>query len=435
DKDYTAAAGKDIKTPDGAQQGVKAEYFANKKLEGAPATTRIEEKIDLDTVNKPPDPVIPKGAFSARWSASVTPSVSGSYKFALNVEGGAKLFFDGKLLAEKQLVKTKGFKAGRAFDVIKTAGGKQERLSAEVDLDAGKTYQLSVEYVYGGDNAVCRLEWLTPSLEKKKAVEDGLEVARKSDVAIVFLGIGLDQEREGIDRADLNLPQDQEDYMRRLLAVNPNTIAVLINGSPLSINWIDENVPAIVDAWYPGEQGGNALADVLFGDYNPAGRLPVTFYSSVDQLPPFDDYEVSKGRTYMYLQSKPLYPFGYGLSFTKFDYSGLKIDKDRAYENQTVKVSLKVGNTGARDGDEVVQLYVRKTDSHAKRPTKQLKGFKRITLKKGASAQLAIELKVADLAFWSDADKKFVVEPGKYEIMVGASSNDIRLKTTLEVVK
>lgn len=218
-----------------------------------------------------------------------------------------------------------------------------------------------------------------------------------------------------------------------MLALNPNVVVVLINGGPVSVNWIAQNAPAALEAWYPGEQGGNGIADVLFGDYNPGGRLPVTMYKSVDDLPPFDDYEISKGRTYMYFDKEPLFPFGYGLSYTTFGYSGLALDRKSAGASDTLNVGVRVANTGPRDGDEVVQLYVRDVNPAVKRPIKRLRGFKRIHLKKGETQTVTIPLAVKDIAYWDDTAKKFVVVPGNYEILVGASSADIRLKDTFAV--
>ena len=245
-------------------------------------------------------------------------------------------------------------------------------------------------------------------------------------MVIAVVGIGIEHEREGQDRTDLNLPYGQTEYVRQIMDLNPNTVVVLINGSPLGINWIQDNAPAIVEAWYPGEQGGNAVADVLFGDYNPGGRLPVTFFKSVEDLPAFDDYDVTHGRTYQYFKGEPLYPFGYGLSYTKFEYKNLKADKTTAAPGDTITISIDITNTGASDGDEVAQLYVRPPESTETRPQKQLKGFQRIHLKKGETQTVTFKLNTADLGFWNESEKAFKTDPGEYEIQIGASSGDIR---------
>ena len=194
-----------------------------------------------------------------------------------------------------------------------------------------------------------------------------------------------------------------------------------------------ENVPAILAAWYPGEEAGTALASVLLGEYNPAGRLPYTVYDSVDQIPPQDEYDITKGFTYMYFAGKPQFAFGHGLSYAAFRYSGLKLSARTTRADGKVTVSLDVQNTGARAGDEVVQLYVHEVQASVKRPSKELRGFQRIGLQPKEKKAVSFSLPAADLAFYDEKTKKFVVEPGVYQVMLGSSSEDIRLKGTLEV--
>ena len=201
----------------------------------------------------------------------------------------------------------------------------------------------------------------------------------------------------------------------------------------MAIPWIDEHIPAVLCAWYAGEQGGNAIADVLFGDYNPAGRLPLTFYKSTRDLLPFDDYEIMKGRTYLYGTKKPLYPFGFGLSYTRFEYSGLKASKAVMGINDQVEVSVTVKNTGNYDGDEVVQIYVKNLTSTVPQPVRALKGFERISLKKGEAKSVTIPLTSEAFRYFNEAENRFVVDPGAYEIQTGTSSEGIRLKTRIEV--
>ena len=296
----------------------------------------------------------------------------------------------------------------------------------------------------GKDVTIAHIPW-----QNGGELAGNLEVVRAADVVVAVLGLGRDDEGEAKDRKGLNLPAAQDAFIRKLLAENPRTIVVLESGGPITAAWVAANVPAILQAWYPGEQGGNALADVLFGDYCPAGRLPLTFYKSEDQLPPIDEYDLTKGRTYMYLKEAPLYPFGHGLSYTTFDYSGLHIrpaaKAGREEEanavaaphafpaNGTVQIACDVKNSGPCDGDEVVQVYVRQIDSKQVRPLKQLKAFQRVSIKKGERKSVVLNLPLADLAVWDKGAARYVVEPGNYEILIGASSADIRLKEVLKV--
>ncbi len=203
-------------------------------------------------------------------------------------------------------------------------------------------------------------------------------------------------------------------------------VLVLTTGSALAIDWAQQNVPAILVAWYPGQRGGNAVADVLFGDVNPAGRLPVTFYRGDEQLPAFDDYSM-RGRTYRYFTGRPLYPFGYGLSYTRFQYSDLRLDRGTVATDGEMRASVKVKNVGSRAGDEVVQLYVRQPGTVYPRPIRALRGFDRISLAAGESKQVEFIVKPErDVTRYDDAKKAYIVDPGKYEVEVGASSADIR---------
>ena len=215
------------------------------------------------------------------------------------------------------------------------------------------------------------------------------------------------------------------------MAVGKPTVLVLLNGGALAVNWAQANVPAIVEAWYPG-QAGNAIADVLFGDYNPAGRLPVTFYGSVNDLPAFDDYRMT-GRTYRFFKGHPLYPFGYGLSYTAFAYANLRTSAESAGANDTVVVSVDVTNSGTRSGDEVVQMYVEHAGSSVERPIRELRGYRRLTLAAGETRTVQMPLPISSLAYWDESGHRWVVEPDELRIRVGASSADLRLERTIRV--
>lgn len=272
-------------------------------------------------------------------------------------------------------------------------------------------------------------------------------IAADSDVAIVFAGNNptcgggfgrgcLPSEgKEGVDRTEIDLPKEQLDLVNQIVKANPQTIVVLKASFPYAINAIQENVPGIVYMAHSSQEEGNALADVLFGDYNPAGRLVQTWVKSLNDLPDMMDYNIRKGRTYMYFKGQPLYPFGYGLSYTTFKYSGLRTSADTVGGKGQITVSVTVRNSGTRLGDEVVQLYVEHVGSTVERPIKQLRGFKRIALKPGESQTVQIPLKGSDLAYWDAAKQSWVVENDKLKIMVGASSADVRLDKTIDVTE
>lgn len=238
--------------------------------------------------------------------------------------------------------------------------------------------------------------------------------------------------REAVDRKSINL--EQEDLIKKVFQANPNTVVVLISSFPYAINWTEQNIPAIVHMTHASEETGNALADVLFGDYNPGGRLVQTWPKSMDQLPPMMDYNIRNGHTYMYFRGEPLYPFGFGLSYTTFAYSGLKLSSKEIKPNGEITVSVTVKNTGTRAGEEVVQVYVKHLNSAVARPQKELRGFKRVAVGPGESRVVEIPLKAESLAYWNVQKHAFVVEPEQVQVLVGASSADIRLQDKLEVV-
>jgi len=277
-----------------------------------------------------------------------------------------------------------------------------------------------------------------PTNEMDKAVI----AAQKADIAFVCIGnhvYGTDAKwkyspvpsdgREAIDRKALNL--EQEDLARLVYKANPNTVLVLVSSFPFAINWSQENLPAILHITNNSQELGNGLADVIFGAYNPAGRTTQTWVKSIADLPPIMDYDIRHGRTYMYAKEKPLYPFGYGLSYTQFAYSGLTLSAASIGKDESVTLSLNVKNTGVSDGEEVVQLYVSFPDSKVMRPVKQLKGFKRIMIPKGESRTVTFELKASDLAYWDNGKDRYIVESGTVNLMAGASSDDIRLTKKL----
>lgn len=393
--------------------GLKAEYFSNSDLQGTPSV-RMEEELLYDPVHRP-DRFQPEAPMSIRWTGTLKPVVSGDYTLGLKTDDGCRLFLDGKKLIDSWTERS-----AQMDQVI-------------VKLEAGKAYDLRVEYFDGGGDCFARLYWKAPVTDQTNRLAlfgDAGKVAKECDVTVAVLGINKSIEREGQDRYSLELPIDQQEFIKELYKVNPNTVVVLVAGSSMAINWMDENIPAILNAWYPGEQGGNAVAEALFGDYNPGGRLPLTYYNSLDELPAFDDYSV-KNRTYQYFEGKPLYEFGYGLSYTNFKYKKKSITQS----NNTVDITFNLSNVGKYDGDEVAQVYVRYPETGTYMPLKQLKGFSRVHLKKGKSADITISVPKKELRYWDEKTRQFVTPAGEYVFQVGGSSENISIEETIKIMK
>jgi beta-glucosidase len=273
---------------------------------------------------------------------------------------------------------------------------------------------------------------------------EAVNVAGSADVAIVVVGnhptcnagwakCPLPSDgKEAIDRQSITL--EQEELVKQVYAANPHTVVVLIASFPFAIQWTNDNVPAILHMTHNSQEAGNALADALFGDYNPGGRLVVTWPQSLDQLPPMMDYDIRHGRTYMYFKGKPLYPFGYGLSYTSFEYSKLKTSAEQMPSKGEIEISFNVRNTGNRAGDEVVQLYVKHVGSQVERPIEELKGFKRIGLKPNETQSVRLTLPASALAYWDVSKGSFQVEPDQVNMLIGSSSADIRLQKVIRII-
>jgi beta-glucosidase len=268
---------------------------------------------------------------------------------------------------------------------------------------------------------------------KETSFAEAAAVAKRADVAILYVGLSNLLEREGLDRTYLELPPIQEELIKTVYAANPKTVVVLLNGGPVAAKWERDNLPAVVEMFYAGEEGGNAVADVLFGNYNPGGRLPYTVYESAAQVPPMTEYDITKGFTYMYFTGQPVYPFGHGLTYTTFQYTNLSISPKKIAGNSQVTVRVDVRNSGNRAGDEVVQLYVTDLKPPLTRPRKELRGFERISLKPGEKKTVSFSLPAEKLAYYDVTKKAFSVQAGPFEALVGSSSEDIRAKAQFEV--
>ncbi len=270
---------------------------------------------------------------------------------------------------------------------------------------------------------------------REEELKKAIEIAKKADVVILYIGTTLGTEAEGLDRKTLGLPGNQEDLVKAIMAVNSKTVVVEMNAGPLAVPWIKENVPAIVEAWWGGEEGGNATADIIFGNVNPGGKMPLTVYASDNQVPSKDEYDISKGYTYMYLKGEPLFAFGHGLSYTRFKFSNLKISSKKINTDGNVLVEIDIKNVGKSDGDEVVQLYIHDVKCSEIRPVKELRGFERVSLKAEELKTVSFKIPAEKLAFYDEGTHQFLVEPGTFEVLIGSSSDDIRLKDKISVVR
>lgn len=319
-----------------------------------------------------------------------------------------------------------------------TAGGYSGRVTNPVTPLQGIKNRMApgTEVLYAKGCQILTRRDTTDALvaNTKDTLQQAIDAAKKADVVILYVGTTLAIEAEGRDRTSLRLPAKQEEIVKLVLAANPKTIVVELNAGPLTIPEIKESAPAIIEAWWGGEEGGNAIADVIFGNVNPGGKLPLTVYANAEQVPSVDEYDVTKGFTYMYINGKPLFPFGHGLSYTDFKYSNFKIASKKINAKGQITVNITVQNTGKLRGDEVVQLYVHDVVSSVKRPVKELRGFQRVSLNPAQKQTLTFTVPADKLSFYDEKTHRFIVEPGMFDIMIGSSSEDIRAKGQIEVV-
>ncbi len=386
------------------KHGLKAEYFANIKFEGAAALSRVDANVNFVWGFNGVSPKLARN-YSVRWTGILAPPETSDYLIAFTGQDGYRVWLDDDVVAEDWTTHRPS-----------TTSMKQVR------LEKGRTYRIKIEYFQTIRGAEARLSWSVPGRQEDEAVA----AAAKADLVIVAMGLSARVEGEemkvnaegfvGGDRTSIDLPKPQQTLLERIVATGKPTILVLMSGSALAVNWADEKVPAILEAWYPGEEGGTAVAEALAGDFSPAGRLPITFYKSVDQLPPFEDYSMAK-RTYRYFEGEPLYPFGYGLSYTSFAYSNPKVSSASVAADGSVTISVDVANTGSMAGDEVAQLYV----THAGvpgAPIRALQGMRRIHLARGEKKTVSFTLKDRALSVVDEAGKRRIV-PGDVNVWIG----------------
>ncbi|MBI5303913.1 MAG: glycoside hydrolase family 3 C-terminal domain-containing protein [Chloroflexi bacterium] len=405
--------------------GLTLQYFGNRALAGEPVhteTTRNAEFVWIDD-----NLGFVKGAdFSVRLTGAFTTPACGTFEFSLAGVGKSRLFINDTLLLNSW---------DRAT-VWETREGKP--VKGDIALDSGKPYQLTVEYVpepgprWRNLRIGCAIKLPADSIAQAAAL------AAKSDVAIVFVGLTDEWESEGFDRADMELPGDQAGLIEQVAAANPRTIVVVNAGSPITMNWLDR-VAGVVEAWYLGQETGNAITDVLFGDVNPSGKLPTTFPKRLQDNPAYINYPGENGKVaygegifvgYRYYDAKdvtPLFPFGYGLSYTTFAYSNLRLSQTDLGAGEALLVSVDIQNTGARAGKEIVQLYVRDAQSRLVRPEKELKAFAKVALAPGEIKTVTLVVDENALAYYDPAIKRWVAEAGEFQVLVGSSSRAIHL--------
>jgi beta-glucosidase len=396
----------------GSGPGLLGEYFDNNRLSGPPRLTRTDPRIDFRWTLNSPGRGIPYDWYSARWTGTLRVPAGGVSRLGVEGNDGYRLWIGDRLLIDNW--RKESFRG--------TLVG--------VTLAPGE-YPLRLEYFESTGNARLKLIWDYGVPDESDArIAEAVALARASDAAVIVAGI---EEGEFRDRAWLSLPGRQEELLAAVAETGTPVTVVLIGGSAITMSrWIDR-VGAVVMAWYPGEQGGHGVADVLFGSLNPSGRLPITFPIEEGQLPlVYNHKPTGRGDDYVDLTGHPLFPFGFGLSYTTFEYDSLRIEPDTIGVSDTARVSFVVRNAGARAGHEVVQLYIRDVLASVARPVQELRGFERIALEAGEARRVTIPLPASSL-WMRDASGRRVVEPGTVRIMVGGSSRDIRLRGFLEV--
>lgn len=402
--DYLMAAGK---------KGLNARYFDNRDFEGDPEIIRRDKTIDFTWNDKTPISGKMADHFSVIWEGHIKAPVSGEYAIGINAGNGGKLYFEDSLRIE--------------FDNIHHPLQK----SFYINLVGGKEYAIRIECFSYGNDPVAKLLWSIPYPDME---EKALNKIQESDVTILFMGLSPYLEGEempikvegfsGGDRTDIKLPSSQVNFINEVVKTGKPVVLVLLGGSAIAINDADKNIPAILHSWYPGEFGGLALAEILFGEVNPSGKLPVTFYKSIDDIPDFEDYNMDN-RTYKYFSGDPLYPFGHGLSYTKFEYSDLDISDKEFDRIDEIPLQVTVKNSGQLPGAEVVQLYIKDMEASTRVPNIALEGFQKIYLEAGEQKTVDFQILPEQLAIINELGEK-VIEPGSFKVYVGGKQPNMK---------
>jgi beta-glucosidase len=391
--------------------GLNAEYFDNVKLEGEPVLRRKDASVNFSWGFNGVSRQLSKN-YSVRWTGVLAPTETGDFILGFTGQDGYRVWVDGQLQVEDW-----------------TPHRPSTTQTKAIHLEKGKTYALKIEYFQTVRAAEARLVWGQPGYEEQEAVA----AAKNADLVVTVLGLSARIEGEemkvkadgfaGGDRTSLDLPRPQRELLEAVQAAGKPMVLVLTNGSAVAVNWADEHVPAILEAWYPGESGGKAVAEALAGDFSPAGRLPVTFYKSVEQLPAFENYAMV-GRTYRYFAGEALYPFGYGLGYSEFKYSNARVDHASFTGDGAETLSVDVTNAGAMAADEVVEIYL----SHqgiAGAPLRELKGFRRVHLARGEKKTVSFALSDRDVSVVDSEGTRRLV-PGDVRVWIGGGPQGVR---------
>ena len=411
--------------------GLSVAYFNNGKLEAPVLFEGVDATLDVNWNDRAPRDDMDDDNFSVSWSGQLTPDMTGDYQIGVISTCYTRLYLNDSMVAHTP------------YHFRNEYGDPRLRKSEYIRLEAGKTYNIRIDAIESYADAQVQLVWAKP---KPQLLDEALAAAREAEVVIMCMGLTARMEGEemdvqvdgfrGGDRTKLALPQVQLDLIREVKALGKPIVLVLLNGSALAINWEDENIPAILESWYPGQAAGTAIADVLFGDYNPGGKLPVTFYKSENDLPPFEDYHMTN-QTYRFFKGEPLYPFGYGLSYTSFEFKDVEVSPNED-EMYPMTLHVTITNTGSLEGDEVAQVYVKHQQAPSDAPNRTLAGFARIHLDSQESSTLEIPLAAHAFKLFEEG-KDLVIQKGAFEITVGGgqpyskpgSSNILVTKATL----
>jgi len=418
--------------PDGSQ-GLQAKLYPNPDFQGEPLIMHVPALDEWWGGASPAPGAIDGHAFSAVWEGQYTAAVSGLTPFMLVGNGNSRLYIDENLVVENN-----------NGDVVPDYGNYGPvMVGGAIDLESGKTYSLKIEYSYQTVDGFAFLQlWHKPPYVPADGHARAVAAAAHADLAIVFVGSPDAYETEGLDRPSMRLTGNQDELVAEVAQANPNTVVVVNAGTPVEMPWVNQ-VPAILWAYFPGQEGGHALADILTGAVNPSGKLPLTLPARIEDNPTFINYPGDRSilygedifigyRYYDARKIEPLFPFGHGLSYTQFTYSELNCPPS-IHQGEPVEISFTIRNDGNRSGSEVAQVYLHDVQSRVPRPPRELKGFKRVFLDPGAEVRLTVKLDERAFSFYDQDLHQWIAEPGYFEIHVGSSSRDIRLSASVKL--